>query len=262
MLSILVILIHIPASWESETYSLYVKPFLTRFAVPCFFIISGWFLYGYDSRRKSIQSLKKLFPVTILSCLAFYILKGFPEITKWDIWNLILYNSTDQFGYHLWYLYAYLYVLIIIAVFNHHIWKIGVFLIPLLLCAELCLGKYSNIVLGREFPFIYCRNFLVTGLTYVLIGAYIRKNDLQLNRKLLIVLISFFALSTIIEKFFLIETGLESPRESYISTPFLAVAVFLFFKGMQIKKSFLTEAGKKYSLWIYIIHPAILKMFI
>lgn len=262
MLSILVILIHIPASWESETYSLYVKPFLTRFAVPCFFIISGWFLYGYDSRRKSIQSLKKLFPVTILSCLAFYILKGFPEITKWDIWNLILYNSTDQFGYHLWYLYAYLYVLIIIAVFNHHIWKIGVFLIPLLLCAELCFGKYSNLVFGREFPFIYCRNFLVTGLTYVLIGGFLRKIDLHPNRKYLLVLSLVLAITTILEKYILIKTGVEAPRESYISTPFLAVAVFLLFKDIPIRKSLLTEAGKKYSLWIYIIHPAILNVFI
>lgn len=262
ILSILVILIHIPPSWESIYYSIYIKPALTRFAVPCFFIISGWFLFGNNSSVRAIKSLKRLIPITLFSSVVFYIINGLPKLYKWDIQNLILYNSTDQFGYHLWYLYAFLYVLIAVAAFNNRIWKIGFYLLPLLLCTELCLGKYSNIVFGRAFPVIYCRNFLVTGFTYVLLGGLLKKFELQLNRKILLVLILFFAFSTIFEKYVLLQLGLEAPRESYISTPCLAIAVFLFFKDLIIGESRLTEIGNKYSLWIYIIHPAILKLFV
>lgn len=48
--------------------------------------------------------------------------------------------------------------------------------IPLLLLLDLCFGKYSIALWGREFPYVYVRNFLCVGLPFVGIGMLLKKH--------------------------------------------------------------------------------------
>lgn len=267
ILSVCVILIHIPASIEPEFYSAFIKPLLTRFAVPCFFIISGWFMNGRNIRVGCVNQFKRLLPLTIISTVIFYAIFGCQELDKWDIINLLLYNSTDKFGYHIWYLYAYLYILAIFYLLEDSKVKYLFVLIPILLGIEICLGKYSILIMGKTYPHIYCRNFLVTGLLYFLIGYALKYYENRIPRYLqrhniLLIMISIFSLTTLVEKLILMYFQVEAPRECYLSTPFLAIAIFMYFKQLQLRNNIFSQIGRKYSLYIYVTHPALINAFL
>ena len=89
-----------------------------------------------------------------------------------ELFNFIVLNE-NPFGGHLWYLGAYLYVLLIAMIISKYkIWKYMFYAIPILLLTDLILGKYSLLFLDREFPVIYVRNFLFVGLPYFALGAF------------------------------------------------------------------------------------------
>lgn len=91
-----------------------------------------------------------------------------------NVLKFIAFNESPLKG-HLWYLGAILYVLIIMHIFDKlKIEKCLVFAAPFLLMGDLILGKYSVLLLGREFPYILVCNFLFVGIPYFCIGRLIR----------------------------------------------------------------------------------------
>lgn len=48
---------------------------------------------------------------------------------------------------------------------------------------------------------------------------------------------------------------MNAVRDHYISTTFLAIAVFLFSLSCSWKNEGLAAIGRKYSAWLYILHP-------
>ena len=77
----------------------------------------------------------------------------------------------------------------------------------------------------------------------------------------MLILIFIFSTTTVLEQFFLITVHANATRDHYISTTFLAVAVFMFFiekyKRREIGKleKMVAMLGQKYSIGVYIIHP-------
>ena len=74
--------------------------------------------------------------------------------------------------------------------------------------------------------------------------------------------IPVFAFTTVLERYLLVSNGMNATRDQYISTTFLAIAVFDFaleYKGKVNDK--LSKIGKDYSTWIYIIHPIFITVF-
>ena len=70
-------------------------------------------------------------------------------------------------------------MLIIMHIFDKlKIEKCLVFAAPFLLMGDLILGKYSVLLLGREFPYILVRNFLFVGIPYFCIGPKSQKESL------------------------------------------------------------------------------------
>lgn len=174
-------------------YSDWIKP-ITRCAVPCFFMISGLFIYDSDffkSEARIKRSLKKIFWIFIWSTLLFAVVKegvnliqgrGFFIPTLSELYNFMLFNA-NPFGGHLWYISAYIYVLLIVYVINKYRFWNGLFYIfPFLLITDLVFGKYSLVFFGREFSFLYLRNFLFVGLPYFAIGAWISAKSIHIKR--------------------------------------------------------------------------------
>ena len=123
---------------------------------------------------------------------------------------------------------------------------------------DLVFGKYSLLILNREYPYVLLRNFLFVGLPYFLIGAYIKQSVDKTQRKTEVLLggVFLFSFTSIIENRLLIVLGLNSERDHYLSTTFLAVLLFLLFLNrMQKKTTALSEMGARDSLYIYILHP-------
>lgn len=148
-------------------------------------------------------------------------------------------------------------MLIIVRVFDTlKIGKYLGFVTPFLLMGDLILGKYSILLLGREFPYILVRNFLFVGIPYFCIGRLIRNGfGKRVSKKVLAILLITFSATLLLERFALVNFNANAIRDHYISTTFLAVTAFLFALKCHGNNKILASIGRKYSTWLYIWHP-------
>lgn len=245
---------------------------LTRCAVPCFFMISGYLLYERESENipKVKHSLKKILSITIYATFLFFIYKNlislvtsgvfyFPQLYEMIHW--VLFNECP-FAFHLWYLYAYLYVLLIVWLFQKKSNLNLLFIIsPILLVSDLLLGKYGMFFYRTELPVFYIRNFLFVGIPYFSIGCLINQFRKEVNYSKIVYLsgIVLFALTSYLERFIFSKFEFQVVREHYLSTTFLSVCLFLFFLKCNLEKeNFFSRLGKSESLYLYLLHPIIL----
>ena len=56
-------------------------------------------------------------------------------------------------------------------------------------------------------------------------------------------------------------SGLNATRDHYISTTLLAICFFVYALKSNWKNKGLAAIGRKYSTWIYIIHPIFITIF-
>ena len=176
--AVLVVMIHARCAFSDV-----LRP-LARCAVPCFFMISGYLLFDGQAigtvrlRRNLLNMLK----VTAWSTLLFVVLKealylhdGKPFVPSAQYWlHFVLFNDAP-FEHHLWYLWAYLYVLLIVwAVDRWKAWRWLFAAVPLLLAGNLLIGEWAPLFFGKEQDSIYSRNFLFTGLPFFALGAWLK----------------------------------------------------------------------------------------
>lgn len=181
--AVLVVFLHV----NSKGHAYYLP--ITRCAVPCFFMISGYFLMSENMKARLVMGCNKISHITAISTLLFAAVTlathhfGLTSIIPSfsDLAIFVLLND-NPWGFHLWYLGAYLYVLLIcIIIDKYNKWNQAFMAVPILLVIDLIIGKYSILIMGHEFPYIYARNFLFVGLPYFLIGAYIKRKKIILK---------------------------------------------------------------------------------
>ena len=262
----LVICIHISYKGKIENI---IMP-LCRIAVPIFFMITGYFYH--KTSKKPLKQIKKIFLLIVLSNLLYIIINtiingNMTVPNKEEIKNSFLYNSSP-FSFQLWYLNALLYVLIIAYLSDKlKIRKYLYYFIPFLLLTNIVYGEYSIVVLNKDFDPIYMRNFLFMGLPFFLLGDLVYKNEDKLKEKLstgkLSIMILIFAATTIVEEYMLDEIKKNAIGDLYISTIFLAVAIFIYaIKIRQVDiKNKLAIIGRKYSTYIFVIHVMFITLF-
>lgn len=264
--AVLVIFLHV-----NTPYQEYILP-LTRCAVPCFFMISGYLIFTNDKIKlegRLKRSIIKTVQILIWSTLLFAILKfifafknnDFSFLSLKTLGKFVLLNE-NPFGFHLWYIGAYLYVLIIILFLNkRNKLKYIYWAIPVLLLLDLCFGKYSLVLWHKEFSYILVRNFACVGLPYFSIGMLLKQykeHILNFNHLQILALCGtiLFSLTSLMENRLLTEFDLNATRDHYISSTFLAVSLFLLFLSFtQSKANIFSSLGEKDSLYIYIFHP-------
>ena len=259
----LIVCIHAPFPAEIGEYF----TALTRIAVPIFFMITGFYYQREKENRQIIKILKLTISANVLF-FGFGLLVSFLKKTQMlylkqnfsvnSLIKFIVFNDSP-FAPHLWYLSSILYVLVIVKFIKP---ERLYFLIPILLAGDLVLGKYSLLILGREFPYVLVRNFLFVGLPYFLIGYLIRQKDLaHIKKKKLVFATIVFIFTTLLERFILVYLGLNSARDHYLSSTLLAITLFILFYNVSCEHKTLSAfsvVGKRYSTMIYIIHPMII----
>lgn len=262
---------------------------LSRVAVPIFFMITGYY-YAYTVKQnKSINQIIKIFKLLIMGNALYFIWKIVimlitgnnillflqKTFTVNNLLKFLVFNESPLGG-HLWYIGAILYVLIIILVAEWlNFTKILYYFIPIFLLGNLIFGKYSILVFGKEFPVYLTRNYLFVGLPYFLIGALIKQKIIDRKvfnwRGLNPYMVILFILTTLIERWLLVNFSVNATRDDYLSTTFLAIALFgLFFsyhyddcKSNEKKvRIMLAEIGRYYSSWIYILHPIFITVIV
>lgn len=269
----LIVCIHVPFPGKVGAYF----TTLTRVAVPVFFMITGYFYSDTVARHKEKHQIKKIGGLIIEANMIFFIwnialnvLRGENIVayirsifTGKNIIEFLALNESPLAG-HLWYLGAILYVLVIVLLVDKpNCRKLLYYLTPVLLIADLAFGKYSLLIFHQEFPYILVRNFLCVGIPYFCIGNLIREKRCseKWNRKILQVLIVVFTITSLAERFVLVSAGLNATRDHYLSTTSLAICLFVYALKSNWNNKELTAIGRKYSTWLYIIHPIFITVF-
>ena len=269
----LIVCIHVPFPGKVGAYF----TALTRIAVPIFFMITGYFYSDTVVRHNEKRQFKKILCLIVEANVLFFIwniaLDAFRRdsivtyvqelFTGKSILKFLALNESPLAG-HLWYLGAILYVLIIVFLMDKfNCRKILYYLTPALLIVDLMLGKYSLLIFHREFPYILVRNFLCVGIPYFCIGNLIREKKCseKWNGKILQVLIAAFVITSLVERFILVNAGLNATRDHYLSTTFLAVCLFVYTLKSNWHNKELAVIGRRYSTWLYIMHPIFITAF-
>lgn len=97
------------------------------------------------------------------------------------------------------------------------------------------------------------------GLPYFSIGMWVKERKIKIEKRKLISLIVLTMTTTLFERWVLVINNLNSTRDHYLSTTFLAVVVFLYFLSYVGNMDILvSRIGKRDSTWIYILHPIVI----
>ena len=244
---------------------------LARSAVPCFFMISGYLLYsrGGIGRERLVRNVRHIGVMCAWTFVLFAVVDLIRMLsthtlsmpTAKSLIYLFTFNQYPWFvGGHLWYLLAYMYVLVImVAVDKYRLWR------WLFASAPLLLVLYF-VVQGMGRSDCTYRNFLFEGLPYFAVGAMVKHWNRHIisrsNRKLFAVATVFFLLSAYAESFITGEFCIKIVRESYYSTPFLALFILLFaLSTSTTKPNWASRMGCDYSTYIYIFHTLFVRAF-
>ena len=252
---IAVVFIHIDAYY---TYSILPA---TRFAVPLFFMISGYFLGKQNTTSWKKYLLRSL--ALLLGATLFYgviVLAGsicnHTDMLHWP-WGKILLEwlifNKNPFHYHLWFLGAYLYVLCIAAcVDKFNLWRWVYWLIIPLFIARFglqCLNLPNEIT----------RNFLFVGLPCFLTGSWLRNNRMAyeacLNNRKLFFTCVLFACLPFVEDYFLNRYFGVQYGDLCTAYVFAALLLVSAVRLPQIFPQYIPKDTRDIVLGVYIFHP-------
>lgn len=270
ILSFCIVSIHLPFPGVIGSITLA----LFRVAVPLFFMISGYFCSSYNDakmRKMLVKVLKLLLAGTGLMILAniigilckggalneivVYIMK-IPSSRK--IADVLLKNIAYISG-PLWFLYAYVYVLLFWWLCKKANWLTFLKVTAVLLCIMAPIfGKYSYIFLNRAFLREDTRNWFFMGLPFFVLGKVLKDNGgkLHVSRTVWLLLIAIFSVTTVVEGALLKRFG-QGEGDVYFSTAPLSICAFQYAITIECDEKIIKLAnfGKKYSMPIYIVHP-------
>lgn len=246
---------------------------IARFAVPFFFMVSGFFSY-YENKavlnekyKRKIKHLLILFGGSLLMYFAYAVLASIMSGTLVGYLKGIfsLQSFIELFVFNhvrvmeaLWFLPALIYVYLIFFAFEKTgITKKVYFLIPVLFTAGLILREIPEFIdntpelMSKAY---LCRNFLFVGLPFFMLGHFMKVNEEKLKNRfsnvLLVVLMLIGTAESIAVEL------LHAQKSVYIGTFIAVFALFLFAVKNEEKYSVssIADMGAKYSLYVYIFH--------
>lgn len=173
---------------------------IARFAVPLFFLISGYFAYGREDavlRRREIHILRLYVGAVAVyylwAAIRYFLSQRtfaqmgaelFPDGGR-TVSDLLLFNRTAM-APHLWFMGALVYCYLFYRLLaRKRLEERGYLLIPVLLAANLLLGEGRGLT-GIAVPVRWIRSFWLTGFPFFLWGSWFacreKQGGLQLHR--------------------------------------------------------------------------------
>lgn len=240
LFSLLVITIHIPYAFQSDTFSFwwYISNGLARMAVPFFFIVNGYF---FANKIDKPEAIKKYIIHLLIIYTTWFIIYLRPYIYQNEELNIIndlrldILLETFFWGYfHLWYLPALIGGIILLVILNKLIKKssIIIIVITILYIIGYILEPYKTSLYS-------VRNGLFMGLPFIALGYYLNKIDInKIKPQYIIPISAFFLLTLFIESSYAYRT--LSTRDIYLSLLPLCTSIFVliikFSKNVPPKK--------------------------
>lgn len=250
---------------------------LARFAVPFFFMISGFFT-DLKLKERAIKCLNNriinIFKMSLYSTFLYLIIFLFNNNFRISEMNLSLKRNGINLLFfnvpipamncgHLWYIYALLYVYIVL-VFAVKLDKIRImYVLSIGILISVYIFEIISSKLNLKIPVYIWRNFLFFGTPCFIVGNLLRvnKDKLLIKNKIKLKKIIFLLLGVIGIIFILELMFLKYGLQLYISSILFCIFLFIIainFPNMQI----VNNIGKKHSGNIYIIHYCIIEIII
>ncbi len=267
--SFFVIIIHCTNGLPNHDYIVAAA----RFAVPVFFMISGWYSYNAVTSRnygkiwKRILSLLRIFIIAETTYLIYSMISELTIGVKFSDWivklvnedsvrRFILFNYTQPFG-GLWFLSALIYIyiaaLIVMKINKPQLFTAFAFIIAGFIIAQPFIPK--------DEPLWHTRNFVTIGLPLFSIGFLMKKHEKTLSKIKIpataALTIAGFGI-TYAEMFVLKKLCGRVAFEIYAGAVITAVfGIILSMKLSFSKKSLFIELIGDATTYIYIFHMLI-----
>lgn len=250
---------------------------VSRFCVPLFFMVSGYFCFkpelvkaGVEVGEGNCLSINKkarhILTITINACI-FYILfmaimalAGYDanwSISKGGMFYWVIFNQPAWAGVagQYWFLFALLYTYIFYGILMRFGWlKQAYWLAGLMFVAYIVMAQGMHLV-GIHIPNMIYRNWLVEGFPYFMLGHWIHHNQdrLQYDNKILLTIVFVSTLLCWVERYLM---GRDF-GVNIVTIPQVFCMFLYAVKNPTLHKGVIQEIGKRYSMFVYIIHPAI-----
>lgn len=266
--AIFVVFIHFPL-FTGEWHGLIQR--FAFFAVPVFFMCSGFFCYGKTDVRKTAKKAARIALITVIT-LAIYIIYdlargGAAEMAaRFTVRNILFWVCFNvpfvaSCTYHIWFLYALIYTYLIWMIITRLKLNRFAFWIALGILILQFVAENVCALMGSEFPVSIARSVWFSGLPFFLMGYAINEHKQfvkKLSAKIYAGVLAAACALTVAE--FCIEnfTPLGSKLDLLGATRLLAVALFaLAVKYDGPGENPLSAAGRELSMILYILHPLI-----
>lgn len=281
---IAVVLIHY--NWSND-FGVFVKA-ISRFAVPFFFFVSGYYLLDSNLEIASNnvkRKIKNIISMTLRSAIVYMIFCVIWNLLMDNNWSLLafikekitlarilkLFLTNDPFVYaHFWYLLALVYNYLFIYFVGNRIkdWWYLIFAMILMMGFSLLVSFTGILDLENYYPifntgqYIVLSNlFVFRALPFFLFGIFVRKKKqtiekIKINKLDCIILIIFGSLIA----FF--EDQLFGVAQFYVGSYIVVISLILIsIVYPNSKIEFLKQIGNKLSMYIYIYHILVGKVF-
>lgn len=237
---------------------------ISRFCVPFFFAISGYYCY-YSEKSKISKTFLKLKRIVIMTITAsaFYFLFALVEcwlgmdvplaINKRELLVWAVFNQPVVIAGQLWFLFALIYVYVMyICVQKFKLYKLAYISIPILIITYIFMAQGLHLA-GRDVANYYYRNFLIEGFCFFMLGNWLHKNEnkLKADNKIIVTVIVLSTIMCVIERMLLgRDFGVN------VSTFIQVIALFIYgINNSEKHRGKLQIIGKRYSMFVYILHP-------
>lgn len=238
---------------------------ISRFCVPFFFMVSGYYCYKTSTvslserKRKVLHILK----ITIYASL-FYVLFALVQNWIWDDVSLsvtlrdaivfALFNQMKVIVSQMWFLWALLYVYILYLWIGGQEWykRYSLLITAVCLVLYIVLAQGFHIV-GISAPNFFYKNWLVEGLGFFTLGYVLHKycEKIKVNNSLLIAFILVFTVLSLVERYLL-------GRDFGVNICSIPQVIALFLYGVANPtrhEGAIQKLGKTCSMFVYILHP-------
>lgn len=246
---------------------------LARFAVPFFFMVSGYFCCSEkgDMIKKLPGKIGHILRLTMGS-LFFYIIWGCvrrslrrEDVFQWlksllnqnYVKEFFMYNNTSPVKFHLWFLAALLYCyLIFLVVWHFQIQIAAGLLIPMLLAGNFYYGEGAA-WRGAAFRTMIYRNWLFTGMPFFMMGYWIHRWEPGFRKKIRPGYLYPGMLCGMILT--IMEYYRVGKQELFMGSVIFVWCLFIWcvLDRDRAVPGWLADMGRKDAFLIYLLHPAV-----
>ena len=254
---------------------------VSRFCVPFFFMVSGYFCFNpllqqVDNQqsgilqnqitnslviKKKVLHIAKIILYASLFYLAFVILQQLVfhdqdiRITRKSFFSWLVFNEPKVVAHQYWFLFSLLYAYVFYGILERfNLRRFAYVLAAIMFMVYIFLAQGLHLA-GVKIPNLYYRNWLIEAFPYFMLGHWIHENQdrIMVTNKALVAIIVVTTLLCWVERWIM---GRDF-GVNVVTIP-QVIAIFLYgVKNPTKHEGALQRLGRDCSMLVYILHPAV-----